>query len=117
MVLYMGLQMVYYGIFLFVAGVFTDFYPENKMAMGIGRRCSATAISAFLSTHFIPDQKLAPIIPMLVGITALSIITLKDKRDGENREWTLSSWEFHKTNYALAGRRCDNRWFSFGFNS
>jgi uncharacterized protein len=55
-----------------------------------------TAISAFLSTHFIPDQKLAPIVPMLVGIAALSIITLYDKRDEENREWTLSTWEFTK---------------------
>jgi uncharacterized membrane protein YraQ (UPF0718 family) len=33
---------------------------------------------------------------MLVGITALSIITLNDKRDQENREWTISSWEFTK---------------------
>ncbi len=56
----------------------------------------ATAISALLATHFISDPKLAPIVPMLVGIAALSIITLYDKRDEENREWTLSSWEFTK---------------------
>jgi uncharacterized protein len=31
-----------------------------------------------------------------VGIAALSVITLYDKRDPENREWTLSSWEFTK---------------------
>ncbi|TVQ14742.1 MAG: hypothetical protein EA361_07065 [Bacteroidetes bacterium] len=56
----------------------------------------ATAISALLATHFISDSKLAPIVPMLVGIAALSIITLYDKRDEENREWTLSTWEFTK---------------------
>ncbi len=56
----------------------------------------ATAISALLANHFIPDATLAPIIPMLVAITALSIITLNDKNDPENREWTLSTWEFTK---------------------
>ncbi len=56
----------------------------------------ATAISALLANHFIPDAILAPIIPMLVAITALSIITLNDKNDPENREWTLSTWEFTK---------------------
>jgi uncharacterized membrane protein YraQ (UPF0718 family) len=33
---------------------------------------------------------------MIVGITALSIITLLDKKDIENREWTLASWGFAK---------------------
>jgi uncharacterized protein len=56
----------------------------------------ATAISAFLASHLIADPTLAPILPMLVGIAALSVITLYDKRDPENREWTLSSWEFTK---------------------
>ena len=55
-----------------------------------------TAVSVFLSTRLISDPAMAPIIPMLVGIAALSIITLNDKRDDENREWTLASWEFAK---------------------
>lgn len=55
-----------------------------------------TAASALLATQFIPNPKLSPIVPMLVGIISLSIITLFDKRDEENREWTLSSWEFTK---------------------
>jgi len=45
-----------------------------------------TGISAFLSP--------TPLIPMVVGITALSIMTLYS--GGDNKEWTLSSWEFTK---------------------
>jgi uncharacterized protein len=56
----------------------------------------ATAISALLATNLISDPAMAPIVPMLVGITALSIITLNDKKDDENREWTMASWEFAK---------------------
>lgn len=48
----------------------------------------ATAISAFISS--------SPMIPVLVAIAGLSIITLIDKRDPENKEWTLSSWDFLK---------------------
>lgn len=47
-----------------------------------------TAISAFVSS--------SPLIPMVVGIAGLSIITLFDKTDPENKEWTLSSWDFTK---------------------
>lgn len=57
---------------------------------------SVTAASAFASTALIENQKLSPLIPMLVGIGSLSIITLFDKRDSDNKEWTLSSWEFAK---------------------
>ena len=48
----------------------------------------ATAASALLSS--------SPLIPMVVGMAGLSIITLTDKRDPDNREWTLSSWDFAK---------------------
>ncbi|HDR68427.1 MAG TPA: hypothetical protein ENN61_05185 [Bacteroidaceae bacterium] len=47
-----------------------------------------TATSAFLSS--------SPMIPMIVGMAALSVITLFDKKTPENREWTLSSWDFAK---------------------
>jgi uncharacterized membrane protein YraQ (UPF0718 family) len=56
----------------------------------------ATAVSAVLSTLFIENAKLSPLVPMMVGIAALSIITLKDKKNEENREWTISSWDFAK---------------------
>ncbi|MGM0505504.1 MAG: permease [Bacteroidota bacterium] len=47
-----------------------------------------TAISGFISS--------SPLIPMVVGIAGLSIITLTDKRDPDNKEWTLSTWDFTK---------------------
>ena len=48
----------------------------------------ATAAAAFLSS--------SPLIPMVVGIAGLSVITLIDKRDSDNKEWTLASWDFAK---------------------
>jgi uncharacterized membrane protein YraQ (UPF0718 family) len=56
----------------------------------------ATALSAVLSSYFIPDAKLSPLVPMLVGIASLGIITLLDKNDEDNREWTISTWGFAK---------------------
>lgn len=38
----------------------------------------------------------SPLIPMVVGIAGLSIITLLDKNDSDNKEWTLSTWDFTK---------------------
>ncbi len=55
-----------------------------------------TALSAVLASLFIPDPKLSPLLPMLVGIAALSIITLLDRQDPDNREWTIASWGFAK---------------------
>lgn len=48
----------------------------------------ATAVSGFISN--------SPQIPMVVGIAGLSIITLTDKQDPDNKEWTISSWDFAK---------------------
>ena len=56
----------------------------------------ATLASALLSTHFIENAKLAPLVPMIVGIAALGTITLLDKMDAENKEWTIASWGFAK---------------------
>ena len=56
---------------------------------------AATALSGFLATTYI-ESSLSPIIPMLVGIAALSTITLTDKTDEENKEWTIASWDFAK---------------------
>jgi uncharacterized membrane protein YraQ (UPF0718 family) len=47
-----------------------------------------TAISALLTS--------SPMVPMVVGIAGISIITLLDKREPENREWTISTWDFAK---------------------
>ncbi len=56
----------------------------------------ATGASAWAATTYIENQTLAPLVPMLVAITALSLVTLLDKKDDDNREWTLSSWGFAK---------------------
>lgn len=56
----------------------------------------ATLLSAVLAGAFIANTKLVPLVPMIVGITALSVVLLFDKRDDENREWVLSSWGFAK---------------------
>lgn len=55
-----------------------------------------TAVSAILSNNYIENAKLSPLVPMMVGIAALSIITLFDKRDDDNKEWTMSAWGFAK---------------------
>ena len=46
------------------------------------------ALSAFVSS--------SPLIPMVAGVATLSLITLLDKNDEENRQWTLSTWDFAK---------------------
>jgi len=56
----------------------------------------ATIVSAILASNLVQNAKLAPLVPMLVGIISLSIITLKDKNDVENKEWTLATWDFAK---------------------
>lgn len=55
-----------------------------------------TAASAIVATNFIENAKLSPLVPVIVGIAALSIITLFDKKDEDNKEWTLSTWGFAK---------------------
>ena len=55
-----------------------------------------TVASALISSTFIENAKLAPLVPMIVGIAALSTITLLDKKDEDNKEWTISTWGFAK---------------------
>ncbi len=56
---------------------------QHVLAVGI-----IIAASAFLFSK--------PAIPMVIGMAGLAVITLIDKKDPENREWTLSSWDFAK---------------------
>ncbi len=56
----------------------------------------ATAISVFLANLLIDNAKLVPLVPMIVAITALSLILLFYKREEENREWAFASWGFAK---------------------
>ena len=48
----------------------------------------ATTIAAFAGS--------SPLIPVVVAIAGLSIITLTDKKKPDNKEWTLSTWDFTK---------------------
>jgi uncharacterized protein len=57
---------------------------------------AATTIASFLSFGLIADLKIAPLVPVMVAIIGLSIITLFDKQDEDNKEWTLSAWGFAK---------------------
>ncbi len=47
-----------------------------------------TALSAWLSP--------SPLLPMAVAIFGVSAIALLDKRDADNREWTIATWGFAK---------------------
>lgn len=62
----------------------------------VAAAAAATALSAWLATAFIAEAGLVPLVPMIVGIAALSVMLLCDKGDPENREWALSSWGFAK---------------------
>ena len=62
----------------------------------VAAAAAATILSAWLATVFIADAKLVLLVPMIVGIAALSVMLLCDKGDAENREWALSSWGFAK---------------------
>lgn len=56
----------------------------------------ATVISILLANKFIENDKIRPLVPMLVGIISLSVITLLDKNDEDNPAWTLATWDFAK---------------------
>ncbi len=49
---------------------------------------AVTAVTAIISS--------SPLITMVVGIAGLSVVTLTDRRDPDNREWTISAWGFTK---------------------
>ncbi|MCK9448846.1 MAG: permease [Bacteroidales bacterium] len=56
----------------------------------------ATVASAWISIRLIGDTAQAAIVTMIIGIASLSVITLFDKTDNDNREWALASWGFAK---------------------
>jgi len=74
----------FFGIFLVFSMIFIlkiKWYHVLAVAV-------ITIISAFLTS--------TPMVPVVVGIAGISIITLLDKREPENREWTISTWDFAK---------------------
>ena len=73
-----------FGIFL----VFSLIYILKIKWQHVLAVAVLTAISVLLTS--------SPMVPMVVGIAGISVITLLDKREPENREWTISTWDFAK---------------------
>ena len=55
-----------------------------------------TVTSVLLANGLIDNDKIRPLVPMLVGIISLSVITILDKNDEENKAWTIATWDFAK---------------------
>lgn len=68
--------------------VFTLIYVLKIKWQWVLAAAAATAVSGILFPN--------PLIPMVVAIAGLSIITLLDQQEPENKEWTISTWEFAK---------------------
>lgn len=83
------------GFFSLLLGVSLIYILKIKWQWVVLAAIAITA-SAFLSASYIENLKLVPLIPMLIGVISLAIITLRDKTDLDNREWSLSAWEFAK---------------------
>lgn len=56
----------------------------------------ATLVSAIWAKMFVANPVFIPLVPMIVGIIALSVMTLLDKQNEDNRLWTISAWGFAK---------------------
>ncbi len=74
----------FFGLFL----VYSLIYILEIKWWHVGLVAVATAASGFLVA--------SPLVPMVIGIAGLSIITLLDKNDPDNPEWTRSAWDFTK---------------------
>jgi uncharacterized protein len=67
---------------------FTLFYVLKIKWQWVLIAVAATAASGIIFT--------SPLIPVIVAITGLSLMTLFDQNEPENKEWTIASWEFAK---------------------
>ncbi|MCB2197514.1 MAG: permease [Bacteroidetes bacterium] len=74
----------FFGLFL----MFSLIYILKLNWKHVSLVALVTGILGFISS--------SPLVPMLVAIAGLSIITLFDKKEPENKEWTLSTWDFAK---------------------
>ena len=69
--------------------VYSMIYVLKLKSWHVMLGAAVTALSAFLFAN--------PSITMVVGISAISVISLLDKsEDGENKEWIMSTWGFTK---------------------
>jgi len=74
----------FFGLFLVYSLVFILKLKWQYVLLA----AAAVAVSGIVSA--------SPLVPMMVGVAALSIINLLDKGDEENKQWTLSTWDFAK---------------------
>jgi len=51
---------------------------------------------AAVATAFAGIVSPSTLVPVVVGIAGISMITLLDKKEPENKEWTLATWDFAK---------------------
>lgn len=81
------------GIFGLLLGISLVFILKIKWQWVL-YAALATVVATFLANRYIENYKIIPLVPMLVAVISLALITLYDKNDSENREWTLASWGF-----------------------
>ncbi|MDD4086442.1 MAG: permease, partial [Bacteroidales bacterium] len=74
----------FFGLFL----VYSLIYILKIKWWHVAIAALATAAAGLLTS--------SPLVPMVVAIAGLSIITLLDKNDEDNPEWTRSAWDFTK---------------------
>jgi len=74
----------FFGLFL----IYSLLFILNIKWWHVALAALATAAAGLLTA--------SPLVPMVVAIAGLSIITLLDKTDEDNPEWTRSAWDFTK---------------------
>lgn len=68
--------------------IFSLIYILKIKWQHVALAATATVIAAIVSP--------SPLIPVVIGIAGITIITLADKNDPDNKEWTISTWDFAK---------------------
>ncbi|QKG79154.1 permease [Tenuifilum thalassicum] len=82
----------FFGLFL----TYSLIYILKIKWQWVAGAAGVTLLSVVLANMYITNPKVLPLVPMLVAIISLAVITLKDKNDDENKEWTIASWGFAK---------------------
>lgn len=82
------------GPALLLCGALVGILKLHPARVALG--AAATAGAALLAHLRIDDAALAPLVPTIVAVAALSHALLRDERSEENREWALASWGFAK---------------------
>lgn len=96
---------IWYSIFTYkwlITGFFSILFCYSLIAIlkikknWVFVAAGLTVASVVVANLWIETPLYQPILPLVVGIASLSVITLLDKTDTDNRDWTLSAWAFAK---------------------